>query len=174
VRDWNVSQVSVDRGHSAKLASFVENDGQALLRFAYMLTAGRADVAQDLVQDVLLNLAARGVDDLDEIGPYARRAVINAHRSLGRRAKVRLQALARLSPPADATSGCSAAEARLVVLQALSQLGYRERAAVVMRYLEDLPDEEIGLVLGVSRSTVRSLIHRALPKLRARISMDEG
>jgi RNA polymerase sigma factor (sigma-70 family) len=168
-----VSQVSTDRGDSDRLASFVENDGQALVRFAYLLTGGRGDDAQDLVQDVLLNLSARGVDDLDEIGPYARRAVINAHRSIGRRAKVRLKALARLSPVAEGTSTSGASEARLVVLDALSQLGYRERAAVVMRYLEDLPDDEIAEILGVSRSTVRSLIHRALPRLRERISMDD-
>lgn len=52
------------------------------------------------------------------------------------------------------------------MLAALEALSERERIAVVLRYYEDLPDEEIAAVLDCSRSTVRSLVHRALPTLR--------
>ncbi|GAA0598911.1 hypothetical protein HPO96_21545 [Kribbella sandramycini] len=42
----------------------------------------------------------------------------------------------------------------------------KQRAAVVLRYYEDLPDADIAVILGCSPATVRSQIHRALASLR--------
>jgi len=43
----------------------------------------------------------------------------------------------------------------------------RQREALVLRYQHDLTDEEIGALLGLSASGVRSLVSRALEALRA-------
>lgn len=43
----------------------------------------------------------------------------------------------------------------------------RQREALVLRYQRDLSDEEIGSILGLSASGVRSLVSRALDALRA-------
>ena len=71
-----------------------------------------------------------------------------------------------VEPDAGSTPG---PEERMAVFAALRSLSERERAAVVLRYYEDLPDQQIAEALGCSRATVRSLVHRALPKLRARL-----
>ncbi|MFF5258959.1 sigma-70 family RNA polymerase sigma factor [Actinomadura viridis] len=51
--------------------------------------------------------------------------------------------------------------------RSLAALPRRQRAVLVLRYYEDLPDEEIARMLGITRGTVRSQAARALDKLRA-------
>lgn len=48
---------------------------------------------------------------------------------------------------------------------ALARLRPDYRAAIVLRYEEDLPFEEIGVVLGVPEATARSHVHRARKEL---------
>lgn len=49
---------------------------------------------------------------------------------------------------------------------ALARLPYRQRAALVLRFYRDLPDDEISEVLGCRPATVRSLVFRGLEQLR--------
>ena len=49
----------------------------------------------------------------------------------------------------------------------------KQRAAVVLRYYEDLPDAEIAEILACSPATVRSQIHRALASLRTTLATSE-
>ena len=53
-----------------------------------------------------------------------------------------------------------------MLTDALAALTFRQRAAPVLRFYEDLDDETIGGMLGVRPATVRSLIHRGLGQLR--------
>ena len=151
------------------LDDFVHAHGQALLRFAFLLTGGRAAEAEDLVQTVLLRLTARGIDDLDDPTTYARRAILNERRSVGRRASSYLRLVPRLAP-ADTHYTTPAIDDRMAIFEALRVLSVRERAVVVLRYYEDLSDIEIADVLGCSRATVRSLAHRATPKLQGALA----
>ena len=148
---------------------FLRREGQGLLRFAYLLTGGQAAVAEDLVQTVLARLLRRGIDDLADPRTYARRSIVNENHSLSRRAAAQLRALARHGPGEAAEARTEQTEDRAALFAALRTLSDRERAAVVLRYYEDLPDDQIAQVLGCSRPTVRSLVHRALPKLRGHL-----
>jgi RNA polymerase sigma factor (sigma-70 family) len=56
---------------------------------------------------------------------------------------------------------------RDAILRVVASLPPRQRAAVVLRYYEDLPDDEIAELIGCRPVTVRSLISRALASLRA-------
>jgi RNA polymerase sigma factor (sigma-70 family) len=49
----------------------------------------------------------------------------------------------------------------------LGELPARQRAAVVLRYYEELPDRDIAALLGCREATVRSLVARGLHTLRA-------
>ncbi|MEV0379271.1 sigma-70 family RNA polymerase sigma factor [Nonomuraea sp. NPDC050643] len=53
-----------------------------------------------------------------------------------------------------------------LVQTALARLTARQRAVLVLRYFEDLPEKEIAQVLGCSVGTVRSTAHRSLARLR--------
>ena len=153
-----------------RVDAFVREEGQALLRFAFLLTGGHASAAEDLVQSVLLRLVDRGIHDLANPATYARRAIVNEHRSLGRRARVHLRALTRVGAGSGVVAQSTAPEDRSAILPALGVLSDRERAAVVLRYYEDLPDDDIAEALGCSRVTVRSLVHRAIPKLKRELA----
>lgn len=149
------------------LEAFVIDEGQQLLRFAFLLTGGRSDDARDLVQTVLTRLVARGIDDLDDPGTYARRAIVNEHRSLERRARTRIRALSLWRASIDDSSLDASPVDRIALINALADLTPRQRTAIVLRFYECLDDTETAEALGCSRATVRSLVHRSMPTLRA-------
>lgn len=131
-----------------------------LLRVAFVLT-GSSAVAEDVVHDVFCRIGPR-ITSLETPVAYLRVAVVNQCRSLHRRTLRAPQPTA----PADADLG-----ADLVELQdALQHLRLRQRTAIVLRYLCDLPDGEIAEIIGCRPATVRSLIHRGLADLRRAIS----
>ena len=61
---------------------------------------------------------------------------------------------------------------RAALVAALVELPRRQRETIVLRYLCDLPEEEVAAVLGVSAGTVKTHLHRALLALRSKIGTD--
>jgi RNA polymerase sigma factor (sigma-70 family) len=55
----------------------------------------------------------------------------------------------------------------------LATLPRRQRAVLVLRFYEDLPDHDIAAALGCTESTVRSNAARALATLRTRLAETE-
>ena len=53
-----------------------------------------------------------------------------------------------------------------VVRSALDRLPERMRAAVMLRYFEDMTEPDIATALGISLGTVKSTVSRAVAKLR--------
>jgi RNA polymerase sigma factor (sigma-70 family) len=58
-----------------------------------------------------------------------------------------------------------------VVRASLLGLPHRQRAAIVLRYYEDLPEKRVAELLGCRPGTVKSLLSRGLASLRAEISL---
>ena len=132
-----------------------------LLRVAYVLT-GSGPAAEDVVHDVFTRIGPK-IATLKDPVPYLRVAVVNQCRSRHRRAARAAGHAARLGPvEVEASLDPGLTELR----DALAALPVKQRNAVVLRYLCDLPDEEIASTLGCRRSTVRSLVKRGLSGLR--------
>lgn len=130
-----------------------------LVRLAFVMT-GDKEASEDIVQEAFLATRRRW-DDVREVKPYLRAAVVNGSRSWLRRKK-----LERRQPSvSDAGSLGSPDE----LWDALGRLKPRSRMAVVLRYYEGLPDVEIAALLGCREGTVRTTIHRALAALRKEI-----
>ncbi len=55
---------------------------------------------------------------------------------------------------------------------ALDQLGRRQRAVLVLRFFEDMSEQQVADALGIGLGTVKSTSHRALAHLRA--ALDES
>ena len=127
-----------------------------LLRVAFVLT-GSAPAAEDVVHDVFAKIGPR-IDSLGEPAAYMRVAVVNRCRSLHRRDV----AAPRTHPADNAMMDIGLVELR----DALVALPIRQRSAIVLRYLCDLPEEEIAAILKCRRSTVRTLVRRGLAELR--------
>jgi RNA polymerase sigma-70 factor (sigma-E family) len=145
----------------------------ALARYAVMLT-GDGHSAQDLVQETMVRVQShwKKVRKADSPERYVKRMMINLYLdwrrgSWWRRVLVREDAGAALRVPGDIAEG---AADRDLVWAALAQLPKQQRAALVLRYYEDLPDAEIAAILGCTVGTVRGYISKALSTLRARLT----
>jgi RNA polymerase sigma-70 factor (sigma-E family) len=144
---------------SAELVAVYERHFASLARMAY-LVSGRADRAEELVQDAFVRTHQAGERVRDPL-PYVRTAVLNGCRSFGRRQKLERD---RTPPPPDPVP-LGADE----LWDALATLTDRQRAAIVLRFYLDLPDAEIAVALGCREATVRTSVHRGLAKLRKEI-----
>ncbi|MEU4401450.1 SigE family RNA polymerase sigma factor [Micromonospora orduensis] len=141
-----------------------------LLRYAVMLT-GDPHQAQDLVQETMVRVQLnwRRVARADSPERYVRRMLTNQFVDWKRGSwmrRVLLRAEPDESVPAHADHAQSAVD-RDQIWSWLSRLPRRQRATLVLRYYEDLPDAEIAEILGCAVGTVRSSISRALATLRA-------
>jgi RNA polymerase sigma-70 factor (sigma-E family) len=135
------------------------------LRLAYLLT-GDHHLAEDLVQDAFARVFGRFTDlrDRDAFWWYLRRTIVNRSRSHFRRRRVERAWLARQrpDPPADGPDLGDRDRLR----RALAALRPEQRAAVVLRYYEDLSEADTAVALGVPVGTVKSMVSRAMARLR--------
>ncbi|WP_084959259.1 SigE family RNA polymerase sigma factor [Thermoactinospora rubra] len=155
----------------ARFADFVAQRGDALLRYAYVL-AGDPHDAADLVQEALLKLRASWskVRHKDNPESYARTTISRLHIAVWRR---RRRELPIGQVPDREHHDALPTGVDDTLWRLLAALPRRQRAVLVLRYYEQLTDEEIAGVLGVSRGTVRSQASRALDKLRAAVPASE-
>jgi RNA polymerase sigma-70 factor (sigma-E family) len=148
---------------------FVATRTPALMRTAYLLAGNQHD-AEDLFQSALTKSAMRlrSIRILD-LEAYVRRAMyhqqVDRWRVRFRRRETPTDPRAVLLDTVIADSSADT-ELRLVVRETLRLLPAKQRAIVVLRYYEDLPEAEIAVMLGWSVGTVRSQMHKAMTKLR--------
>jgi len=158
----------------ASFADFAATRGPALVRLARGLLRDPHQ-AEDVVQDVLAKALVQWwrVSAADDPDAYVRRMVVNACTSWFRRAARREYAHEAATLPerpiADHADGIDERD-RLVAL--LRRLPTKQRAALVLRHYEGLPDAEIARLLGSSEVSVRTNAHRGLIALRR--MMNEG
>lgn len=151
---------------------FVNSRLTAMSRFAVMLT-GDPHTAQDLVQETMVRVQLnwRRVGRADAPERYARRMMVNQYLDWRRGSWFR-RVLLRADtpePPVIRDDHADESAERDQVWSWLERLPRRQRAALVLRYYEDLPDAEIAEVLGCAVGTVRSSISRALATLRTEL-----
>lgn len=146
----------------------------ALQRLALLL-AGDPHSAQDLVQTTLakLYLAWERLDDREHVDGYARRILVNEHRSAWRR-PWRRREVSTIRPPDRAAEDRQYDGARDAVWAFVATLPPRQRAVIVLRYYEDLTERETADVLGVAVGTVKSQASRAIAALRAQLDDHPG
>ncbi|ONH23546.1 SigE family RNA polymerase sigma factor [Pseudofrankia asymbiotica] len=154
---------------------FVATAAKRLLLSATLLVGGDWAAGEDLLQGAF-ERTYRHWPKIANRQPeaYVRRALVNAATSRWRGLRARAPEVPLVvdgSWTADA-SGLSADHAdavseRASLVRALLSLPPRQRAVIVLRYLEDLPEAEVAAALGCSIGSVRSQASRGLVRLRA-------
>ncbi|GAA0924090.1 SigE family RNA polymerase sigma factor [Virgisporangium aurantiacum] len=150
---------------------FVVNRGPALLRFAYLLTGDRHR-AEDLVQEVLARVHQRWnrIERAEGAEFYVRTALVRQNISWWRRRSARSEQPVAEVPETAADGSEHSLAARDEMWNLLATLPRKQRAVLVLRFYEDLPDDRIAALLGCSTVTVRVQASRALARLRATLS----
>ena len=149
-----------------EFTDFVTQRTHVLLRIAYALT-GDQHAAEDLVQSALAKAFIQWRRIGGDAEPYVKKIIYNDSASRWRRPQRRAETSVAVTPERPlAQDAIGTADLRLTLIAALLELPPRQRAVLVLRYLEDMTVEETAEVLGCRKGTVASQASRALAKLR--------
>jgi RNA polymerase sigma-70 factor (sigma-E family) len=169
----SVDQVAApDTGRLGEL--YLRHADEAV-RLAYLLTGDHA-LAEDLAQDAFVRLAGRLVHlrDPGAFHAYLRKTVVNLSHSHFRRRRVERAYLGRVHKDAlGAQWSDGSVEDREDLWRAMGLLSARQRAAIVLRFYEDLPERQVAEILRCRPGTVKSLVSRGLETLRNEIRGEE-
>ncbi len=152
---------------------YVRLRGAGLVRLARLLTGDR-QLGEDVTQDVLAHAFVKWqrIGRLDAPDAYLRRMLVNATISRWRRAASRELVLAEpIDSPAAGSLSQDSAD-RDAMWRLVKALPTKQRAAIVLRFYEDLDDTASAELLGCSPVTVRTQIKRALATLRSRLAAE--
>ena len=156
-------------------AEFVAARSGALHRTAYLMVGEHA-LAQDLLQEALTKtyVAWPRLREVSNAEAYTRRAITTTAISWRRKRSWHEQPHDQLPDrPSHHVSGADDDVAtRAWVWAALQQLPPRQRAAVVLRYYEDLTEVQTAAAMGCAVGTVKSQVAQAIKKLRQQLGRD--
>jgi RNA polymerase sigma-70 factor (sigma-E family) len=145
---------------------YVRTHSAGLVRAAYLLTGDR-QVAEDLAQSALAKVSLRWdvVSGRGDPDAYVRKAMVRT--AIGwRRRRWHGECPTALMPETAGADPTVAVDARQRLRAALLSLPPRQRAAVVLRFYEDLSEADTALTLGCSVGAVKSQTAKGLAKLR--------
>ncbi len=154
-------------GDRMAFGEYVRSRSHALLRAAQSMTGNRAD-AEDLLQATLVKAYQSWdrIDDPAALDTYVRRVMSNTHISGWRRRRVDEYPTDELPDSVTAEDSTKDSDLHDVVQRAVDRLPRQMRAAVMLRFYDDLTEPEVAAALGVSVGTVKSTVARAVAKLR--------
>jgi RNA polymerase sigma-70 factor (sigma-E family) len=142
------------------------------IRLAYLLTGDRAQ-AEDLAHEAFVRCVGRfqHLRAHSAFDAYLRRAIVNLHTSGLRRRRTEREWRRREGPRAAAAVATQRdVGEREDLWQALATLPARQRAALVLRYYEDLSERDAAEALGCSLAALKSLVARGSDALRASLT----
>jgi RNA polymerase sigma-70 factor (sigma-E family) len=148
--------------------AFFAKEYRPLRRLGLLLT-GNWGEAEELAQEAMARTFASWshVRHNDKPEAFARKVLLNRHRSVLRRAVTANRYAATAHVAEHAMPAFSGDE--LVLWQALQELPAKQRGAVVLRFYIDLPEAEVARLLGAPKGSVKSWVHQGLERLRFRL-----
>lgn len=166
------SETTHERAQAGRLGDLYARHLPEAARLAYLLSGDR-QAAEDLVQEAFIRVFGRFRDlrDPDSFHWYLRRTLVNLANSRFRRLRTERDYVQRRrvepAPPSLPDFG-----SRDEMWRALQRLPIRQRAAIVLRFYEDLSEAATADVLRCPVGTVKSLVSRGLARLRSEVTPD--
>ena len=149
----------------------VDARAPVLRRTAYSL-CGDWHLADDLVQKTLLKLfTAWPLRENGAVDAWLTRALVRTYIDETRRGWWRRERVSEALPDSAAPAAESSTDGRL--LAHLDALPPRQRACIILRFLEDYSVEQVAQTLSCSVGTVRSHTSRGLAVIRAGLAESE-
>jgi len=161
----DVGEIAGEIAAQASFEDFYETERLRLFRVLALVTGNRQET-EDVVQEAFLRIWNRWevVRDYENPAGYLYRTAVNL--VLGRHRRMAVAAR-HLGARLLAHDPLDAVDARDEIGRALARLTPRERAALVLTDLLDLPAKEAAAAMGIRDSTVRVLAARARERLRS-------
>jgi RNA polymerase sigma-70 factor (sigma-E family) len=159
------------RAERGRLEDLVRTHAPEAHRLAFLLTGDR-ELAQDLAQDAFVKVLGRFHDlrNRDAFWWYLRRTIVNLSRSHFRRRRVERAWLDRQRP--DEAAAAADLGERDRMRRALMTLRPEQRAAVVLRFYEDLSEAQTADLLAIPVGTVKSSVSRGIDRLRTELESE--
>ena len=153
-----------------EFAAFVRARQHALVRFGYLLTGDRMS-GEDLAQTALAKLYLKWdtIRRAEAVEAWVRRVMVNENATWWRRAWRHRERVDFDAAHADHHASTDPAVVDDALWRQVLSLPPRQRAAIALRYYEDLSEAQTAEILGCSVGTVKSQTHRALASLRTRL-----
>jgi RNA polymerase sigma factor (sigma-70 family) len=149
--------------------TFLENHRDAVYRF--LVFSVGPDAADDCLQETFI-AALRGYPRLEDgsnlrawVLTIAHRKAIDAHRGRARRPVPSAELPERPTPAVTVPDPG--------LWQTVGELPPKQRAAIVLRFVSDLPFREVGRILDVSEAAARQNVREGLARLRKEYADDE-
>ncbi len=157
----SVSLTTTERRHVFELV--MRENGPPLTKLAFCLCRNK-QLAEDLCAEAFARAWPRWESGkIEDLTPYVRQMVVNLCRKSWRRELV----VRRYQPQLAASTVTDPSTPRdFELIDAVLRLSPHLRAAVVLRYFEDLSEAETATLLSISTGTVKSRVSRALTILR--------
>jgi RNA polymerase sigma factor (sigma-70 family) len=157
-------------------APLYDEHHERLYRIALLLSHGSTAFAEDAVAETFVRVYRVWADGrVDNFFPYARRALVNHIMGVYRSEQV---ATRHAAVQAGDLRGEQGLEDSIVdaasTFELLGQLAPRQRTAVVLRYYEDLPYEQIATTMNVSVGTAKAQVSVGLQRLRELMKREES
>jgi RNA polymerase sigma-70 factor (ECF subfamily) len=168
------------RGENSALEVLVFRYEEKAIRTAFLIIHDEA-LARDVVQNVFLQIyrSIARFDETRRFEPYLLQCVVNASLNAVKKASRQILLDDDLSEVESLLSKATSAETevedrqlRAEILEALSRLNPRQRAAVIQRYYLEMSEKEMSTSLGIPAGTVKWLLNEARAKLRDLLSSE--
>ncbi|MET1059035.1 MAG: SigE family RNA polymerase sigma factor [Nocardioides sp.] len=160
----------MSRRDQTAFAEFALARAAALHRAAYLMV-GDQQLAQDLVQEALTKtyVAWPRLRDPGKAEAYTRKAITTTAISWFRRKGWDNERPTEMLPERGSLGHADAVADRAAIWDALQALAPRQRAALVLRYYEDLTEAQTAEAMGCAVGTVKSQVSAGLGNLRRRL-----
>ena len=165
---WQGREAGQTQDGVAGFDELYEAHRQRAYRLALLLCGGERPLAEDALSEAFIRVFPKwSGGQIDDFGPYLRRAVVNeVKRVFTRRGLQR-----RSEPPLDVDAVTVVSHEdqvvrRQLVWSALRTLPVKQRTAFVLRYYEALPVEDVAEAMGTSVGTAKSHLSRGRERLR--------
>lgn len=154
--------------------AFIQEHQNEMYRFAYSYVKNRED-ALDVIQESVVKAidSSKSLKDITSIKAWIFKIIANEANQLFRKNKryagdIDLENLEQ----EDGTDTLTEYINRQTVLKAVMNLEEKYRMIIILRYFENMQIREIGSILGLNRSTVKSRLYKALNILKKELGED--
>ena len=169
-------EVTVTARGPERFAQLYSQYAPAAARLAFLLTDDR-QLAEDITQEAFVKVLGRYADLRSQAAfhAYLRTTIVNLARGHFRKLRVERSWLERQkATDVERTASQPEIEMGDDLWRRMATLPYRQRVALVLRYYEDLSENETADVMHCSSGAVKSLIARAMATLRGQTWDEEG